>query len=298
MPPPTRPTRTPPRLLRRPPGRSTATSPAAPTSSPSRTSSSSATGSARLLDPDSFVEDALLANASAADLPADGVVTGVGRVDGRPVVVVANDPTVKAGSWGARTVEKMVRATEYALRHELPDLLAGRLRRGADHRPGRALPGPSRRRTDLLQPGEAVGPRAPDLLPLRPVGGRRCLHPELLRHRDHGRGQRLDVPGVAPHGRDGHRRDHHPRGHGRRPDARHGVGVRRQPRRRRRRRHRPGQGLVQLLPADVARGAAPLPRRRPRACVHRRPRARHREARATTCTRSSTRSSTPTASSS
>ena len=40
---------------------------------------------ARLLDPDSFVEDALLANASATDLPADGVVTGVGRVEGRPV---------------------------------------------------------------------------------------------------------------------------------------------------------------------------------------------------------------------
>ena len=48
------------------------------------------------------------------------MVTGVGRVDGRPVCVVANDPTVKAGSWGARTVEKIVRATEYALRHELP----------------------------------------------------------------------------------------------------------------------------------------------------------------------------------
>ena len=75
---------------------------------------------ALLLDPDSFAEDALLANASAADLPADGVVTGIGRVDGRPVVVVANDPTVKAGSWGARTVEKMVRATEHALDHDLP----------------------------------------------------------------------------------------------------------------------------------------------------------------------------------
>ena len=33
---------------------------------------------------------------------------------------MANDPTVKAGSWGARTVEKIVRLTEYALRHELP----------------------------------------------------------------------------------------------------------------------------------------------------------------------------------
>src|SRR4051794_27216408 len=73
-----------------------------------------------LLDPGSFVEDALLANASATDLPADGVVTGVGTIDGRHVVVVANDPTVKAGSWGARTVEKMIRAAEYAPRHELP----------------------------------------------------------------------------------------------------------------------------------------------------------------------------------
>ena len=75
---------------------------------------------ALLLDEGSFVEDALLANASAEDLPADGVVTGVGRVEGRAAVVVANDPTVKAGSWGARTVEKIVRATETALRHELP----------------------------------------------------------------------------------------------------------------------------------------------------------------------------------
>jgi methylmalonyl-CoA decarboxylase subunit alpha len=73
-----------------------------------------------LLDPSSFVEDGLLANNQADDLPADGVVTGVGRVDDRPVCVMANDPTVKAGSWGARTVEKIVRLTEYALRHELP----------------------------------------------------------------------------------------------------------------------------------------------------------------------------------
>jgi methylmalonyl-CoA decarboxylase subunit alpha len=77
---------------------------------------------ALLLDEDSFVEDSLLANAMApsGDLPADGVVTGVGRIDGRPVCVMANDPTVKAGSWGARTVEKIVRVTDHALRHNLP----------------------------------------------------------------------------------------------------------------------------------------------------------------------------------
>src|SRR5213595_2860297 len=74
----------------------------------------------RLLDPGSFAEDGLLANALADSLPADGVVTGMGRIDGRPVCVMANDPTVKAGSWGARTVEKIVRLTETALRHEVP----------------------------------------------------------------------------------------------------------------------------------------------------------------------------------
>jgi acetyl-CoA carboxylase carboxyltransferase component len=75
---------------------------------------------ALLFDDGTFVEDGQLANARAAGLPADGVVTGRGLVDGRPALVVANDPTVKAGSWGARTVEKIVRITEVALRDELP----------------------------------------------------------------------------------------------------------------------------------------------------------------------------------
>ncbi|MDT0213489.1 acyl-CoA carboxylase subunit beta [Rothia sp. ARF10] len=75
---------------------------------------------ALLVDEGSFVEDGRYANALASGLPADGVVTGRGTVDGRPVVVIANDPTVKAGSWGSRTVEKIVRATEMALREELP----------------------------------------------------------------------------------------------------------------------------------------------------------------------------------
>jgi acetyl-CoA carboxylase carboxyltransferase component len=75
---------------------------------------------ALLLDDGSFVEDGQLANALAAGLPADGVVTGQGLVEGRPALVVANDPTVKAGSWGARTVEKIIRITERALAEELP----------------------------------------------------------------------------------------------------------------------------------------------------------------------------------
>ncbi|MFC9693748.1 acyl-CoA carboxylase subunit beta [Kribbella sp. NPDC056951] len=75
---------------------------------------------ALLVDEGSFVEEAQLANALNAGLPADGVVTGRALVDGRPALIVANDPTVKAGSWGARTVEKIVRITEIALRDELP----------------------------------------------------------------------------------------------------------------------------------------------------------------------------------
>jgi acetyl-CoA carboxylase carboxyltransferase component len=73
-----------------------------------------------LVDAGTFLEDGLLANALDGSLPADGVVTGQGLVDGRPVMVVANDPTVKAGSWGARTVEKIVRATERAAVSEIP----------------------------------------------------------------------------------------------------------------------------------------------------------------------------------
>ena len=69
---------------------------------------------ALLCDEGTFVEDGLLANTTAHELAADGVVTGRGVVDGRPAVVIANDSTVKAGSWGARTVEKMIRALEAA----------------------------------------------------------------------------------------------------------------------------------------------------------------------------------------
>src|SRR5450755_2128599 len=67
-----------------------------------------------------FAEDGLYANAGAGDLPADGVVTGIGRVHGRPVALMANDSTVKAGSWGARTVEKIIRIQETAGRLRLP----------------------------------------------------------------------------------------------------------------------------------------------------------------------------------
>src|SRR5215218_8895689 len=97
---------------------------------------------ALLFDEGSFVEDGQLANALADNLPADGVVTGRGLVSGRPVLVVANDPSVKAGSWGARTVEKIIRITEVALRDELPvfwfvDSAGARITDQVDLFPGR-----------------------------------------------------------------------------------------------------------------------------------------------------------------
>ncbi|MEK6609234.1 MAG: acyl-CoA carboxylase subunit beta [Myxococcota bacterium] len=74
-----------------------------------------------LCDPEKpFCEDGALANVGNADLPADGVVTGVGIMHGRSVAVMANDSTVKAGSWGARTVEKIVRIQETAGRLRIP----------------------------------------------------------------------------------------------------------------------------------------------------------------------------------
>src|SRR4051794_6615229 len=73
-----------------------------------------------LVDEGSFVEDGLYANALAGDLPADGVITGTATIDGRPVALMANDSTVKAGSWGARTVEKIVRVIEQAYRLGVP----------------------------------------------------------------------------------------------------------------------------------------------------------------------------------
>jgi acetyl-CoA carboxylase carboxyltransferase component len=74
-----------------------------------------------LLDPGTaFQEDWLLARSQDPETPADGVVTGVGTVLGRPVCVMANDYTVKAGSWGEKTVQKIVRIQERAARLGVP----------------------------------------------------------------------------------------------------------------------------------------------------------------------------------
>src|SRR5271155_186796 len=77
---------------------------------------------ARLSDAGSFVEDAVLANALDPELAADGVITGTALILGRPVAIMANDSTIKAGSWGKRTVEKILRIQETAMRLRVPML--------------------------------------------------------------------------------------------------------------------------------------------------------------------------------
>ena len=69
-----------------------------------------------------FIEVGLLVAWDRYDgqAPAAGVVTGVGLVDGRHVVVVANDATVKAGSWWPETITKILRAQEIAMRCRIP----------------------------------------------------------------------------------------------------------------------------------------------------------------------------------
>jgi acetyl-CoA carboxylase carboxyltransferase component len=73
-----------------------------------------------LLDEGSFAEEGLLANWDQDGLGADGVVTGLAAIDGRPVALMANDPTVKAGSWGPKTVEKILRIQERAMALSVP----------------------------------------------------------------------------------------------------------------------------------------------------------------------------------
>ena len=111
----------------------------------------------RLVDPGSaFLELNALAAWDVYDgqAPSAGIVTGIGVVEGRACVIVANDATVKGGTYFPLTVKKHLRAQEVAEQNHLPCiyLVDSRL----PPAPGRGLPRPGALRPDLLQPGADV----------------------------------------------------------------------------------------------------------------------------------------------
>ncbi|CAM8649736.1 COG4799 Acetyl-CoA carboxylase, carboxyltransferase component (subunits alpha and beta) [Acidimicrobiia bacterium] len=100
-----------------------------------------------LLDPGSFRELGTL----VGDMPGDGIVAGAGRVDGRPVMVGAEDFTVLAGSIGSGSTSKRWRIAELALAERIPLIM---LLEGAGHRGGG---GGGRAPTDLLIQAKCSG---------------------------------------------------------------------------------------------------------------------------------------------
>ena len=188
-------------------GAGAATSTGTPRSSPGRTSCSSATGSRCCSTPGSFVEDGLLANASADDLPADGVVTGVGRGRRPAGVRHGQRPDGEGGIVGGAHGREDRAPDRARAARRAPGLLAGRL--------GRARASPTRSSCSpvVAAPGGSSTTRcgcrggcrrSVACSARRPPAARTS---RLLRHRDHGRGQRVDVPRLAADGRDGDRRD-------------------------------------------------------------------------------------------
>ena len=203
-------------------------------------------------------------------------------VGGRPVALMANDPTVKAGSWGPKTVEKILRIQERALEHEVPMVYlvdsAGR----PDHRPGPDVPRPPRRRADLPQRGARCragcrrsaccsGPRAAggayipafcDVVIMREGNASMYLGSPRMAEMVIGEKVTLEEMGGA---RDAHRRSRAAATSSSRRDE---EAHRRSPR-----------ATSSYMPAQLARAAA-RPRRRPRRRrrrPHRRDRARRRE---------------------
>ena len=207
---------------------------------------------ARLVDADSFVEDALLANWEQEGFGADGVITGMATVGGRPVALMANDPTVKAGSWGPKTVEKIIRIQEQALEHLVPmiylvDSAGARITDQVQMFPGRRGAGRIFHTEVKLSGVVPAG-----LRPVRPERGGRRLHPGLLRRRDHARRQRVHVPRLAADGGDGDRREGVAGGDGRGADAHRCVRLRAFPREVGRGGNRSREALPELLRVELA----------------------------------------------
>ena len=112
-----------------------------------------------LLDPGSpFLEFSQLAahKVYKDNIPAAGLITGIGRVSGRECVILANDATVKGGTYYPLTVKKHLRAQDIARREPAALHLSRGFRRRQPAEPGRGLPRPGSFRPHLLQPGDHV----------------------------------------------------------------------------------------------------------------------------------------------
>ncbi|WP_169917334.1 acyl-CoA carboxylase subunit beta [Alkalihalobacterium alkalinitrilicum] len=75
-----------------------------------------------LFDEGSLKEEWIFAKCLDPSLAADAIITGLGKINGRKVAFLAADPTVKAGSWGEKSVEKMIRTQELAMKLKIPML--------------------------------------------------------------------------------------------------------------------------------------------------------------------------------
>ena len=185
-------------------------------------------------------------------------------------MIVANDATVKGGTYFPVTVKKHLRAQEIALENRLPCDLPRRLGRRVPAAAGRGVPRPRPLRPDLLQPGADVRRGTPaDRGRPRLVHRRRRLRPGDVgrdRHREEP-GDDLPRGAAAREGRHGRGRDRRGARRRRRPHA--PLGRRGPPRGRRRGRARDGPrdrraaspAAEAVLRADIAPGGAALPGR-------------------------------------
>ena len=184
-----------------------------------------------LVDPGSdFLEfSALAANGMYDDAcPAAGIVTGIGIVEGQHCVIVANDATVKGGTYYPMTVKKHLRAQEIAEQNHLPCIYL--VDSGGAFLPlqDRGLPRSRPLRAHLLQPGAHVGQaHSADRRGDGIVHGRRRVRARDERRDRDRQGQRHDLLGRSAAGEGGDRRGSHRRGARRRRRAHAHLGRRR-----------------------------------------------------------------------
>ena len=145
------------------------------------------------------------------EAPAAGIITGIGRVAGRECMIVANDATVKGGTYYPMTVKKHLRAQEIAQQNRLPCIYLVDSGGANLPQPGRGVPRPRPLRPHLLQPGQHVRRRASrrspwSWAPAPPAAPtcRRCRDETIIV-----RGPGHDLPRRPAAGEGRHRRGRH-----------------------------------------------------------------------------------------